>query len=115
MSTHRFRLAVVTSAVLADHALREGAFLVIDASVKNISGRSVTRAEVDVEADTYSGDLLATEDTILRPDRLEPGQQGTVLVVTPWQDGIEMLHYLITWRQAGRHHQGAVEHRIALG
>jgi hypothetical protein len=74
----------------------------------------VTRAEVGVEADTYSGDLLATEDTIPRPDRLEPGQQATVLVVTAWQDGIEMHRYLITGG-AGRQHQGAVEHRIALG
>lgn len=41
--------------------------------------------------------------------------EGTVLVVTPWQDGIEKLRYLITWRQAGRRYQGAVEQGIALG
>ena len=104
-----------TLCVIADHAHREGAFLVIDALVKNISGQPVTRAEVGVAAYTYSGDPLGAEDTILRPDRLEPGQEGTVLVVTPWQDGIERLRYLITWRQAGRPHQGAVEHGIALG
>jgi hypothetical protein len=98
--------------VVADHAHREGAFLVIDALVKNISGRPVTGGEVGVEAYSHSGNLRAAENTILRPDRLEPGQGGTVLVITPWQDGIERLRYLITWRQAGRQYQGAVEHRI---
>jgi len=71
--------------VVADHAHREGAFLVIDALVKNMSGR------------------------------LEPGQEGTVLVITPWHGGIERLRYMITWRQAGRQYQGAVEHGIVPG
>jgi hypothetical protein len=95
--------------VVADHAHREGMFLVIEALVRNISGRPMTRAEVGVECYTYSGDLLAVEDTVLRPDRLGPGQEGTLLVLTPWQDGIEKIRYLVTWQQADRQHQGAVE------
>jgi len=101
--------------VVADHAHREGVVLVVDALVKNISGRPLTRAEVSVESYTYFGDLLGAEDTVVRPDRLEPGQEGTVLVFTPWQDRIEKLRYLITWRQAGRQYQGSVERGIGHG
>ena len=101
--------------IVADHAHREGVFLVIDALVKNISGRPMTRTEVGVECYTYSGDLLTADDTVLRPDRLEPGQEGTVLIATPWQDGIEKVRYLITWQQADRQHQGVVERAIAVG
>ena len=101
--------------VVADHAHREGAFLVVDGLVRNISSRPVTRAEVTVELYTYSGDLRGVEATILRPTRLEPGQEGSLLVLTPWQDGIEKLRYLITWRQAGRQFQGSAEHGASLG
>ncbi|HKW93103.1 MAG TPA: hypothetical protein VJX92_14500 [Methylomirabilota bacterium] len=101
--------------IVADHAHREGVFLIVDALVKNISGRPVTGAEVSVELYTYSGDLLGAESTILRPAGLGPGQEGTVLVTTPWQEGVEKLRYLITWRQAGRQHQGAAEHDVSLG
>ena len=101
--------------IIADHAHREGVFLVIDALVKNISRRPMTRTEVGVECYTYSGELLAADDTVLRPDRLEPGQEGTVLVMTPWQDGIEKVRYMITWQQADRQHQGVVERPIAVG
>ena len=99
--------------VVTDRVHREGMFLVVDALVRNISGHPMTRAEVGVECYTYSGDLLA-EDTVLRPDRLDPGQEGTVLVVTPWQDGIEKVRYLVTWQQANRQYQGAVEREVAL-
>ena len=98
--------------VVADRAHREGMFLVVDALVRNISGRPMTRAEVGVECYTDSGDLLAVEDTVLRPDRLGPGQEGTLLAVTPWQDGIEKIRYLVTWQQAARQHQGALEREV---
>jgi hypothetical protein len=100
--------------VVTDHVHREGMFLVVDAIVRNISGRPMTRAEIGVECYTYAGDQLAAEDTVLRPDRLEPGQEGTVLVVTPWQDGIEKVRYLVTWRQADHQYQGAVEREVEL-
>lgn len=101
--------------IVADHAHREGMFLVIEALVRNVSGRPMTRAEVGVECYTYSGDLLAVENTVLRPDRLAPGQEGTLLVITPWQDGIEKIRYLVTWQQADREHQGVVERAITVG
>ena len=85
--------------VVARSRHREGMFLVVDALVRNISGRPMTRAEVGVECYTYSGDLLAVEDTVLRPDRLGPGQEGTLLAVTPWQDGIEKI---ATWSRGSR-------------
>ena len=101
--------------VTADHVHREGTFLIVDAVVTNISTRPVSAAEVSVEFYTYSDDLLGAEETILRPARLEPGQTGTVLVATPWQEGVEKIRYRITWQEAGRQHQGEAEHGVALG
>jgi hypothetical protein len=47
--------------------------------------------------------------------RYEDRRRMAVLVVTPWRRGIERLRHVITWQQAGRRYQGAVEQGIALG
>ena len=103
-----------TLCVVEDHARREGGFVVVDARVANFSTRPITHAQVSVELYAGSGRLLAGENTILRPDRLEPGQRGSVLVIAPYQDGIDRIRYRIAWRQAGRPYRGAAEHTVAL-
>jgi hypothetical protein len=87
---------------------------VVDALVKNVSSRPITHAQVSVELYSKSGRSLAGESTILRPDRLDPGQQGSVLVIAPYQDGMDQIRYRIAWQQAGRPHRGVTEPTVAL-
>lgn len=103
-----------TLCVIDDHARREGGFVVVDARVANFSTRPITHAQVSVELYAESGRLLAGENTILRPDRLEPGQRGSVLVIGLYRDGIDRIRYRIAWQQAGRQHRGTTEHTLAL-
>lgn len=100
--------------VVDNHARREGGSVVVDGLVKNVSTRPITHAQVSVELYSRSGRSLASESTILRPDRLDPGQQGSVLVIAPYQDGIDQIRYRIAWEQAGRPDRGATEHILAL-
>jgi hypothetical protein len=104
-----------TLCVTDNHVYREGAFVVVDALLRNVSTKPIAHAEVEVAFYTDSGHLVAVQDSVLRPDRLEPGQEGSELVVTPYQNGIDKIRYRVTWLQAGRQYQGAAGHMIALG
>lgn len=74
---HRVEDRTPTLCVAEDRVYREGAFVVVDALLRNVSTRPIAHVEVEVAFYAGSSHLEAVEDSVLRPDRLEPGQEGS--------------------------------------
>ncbi len=100
--------------VVQDRAARESALLILDAVAENVSTRPMDRIQVGVELYDYFTQLLSADSTVLQPVALEPGQSGSLRVVTPFREAIRKVRYRFTWVQDGRQHQATLERSIAV-
>jgi hypothetical protein len=94
--------------VVQDRVYRVGVYVVVDALVRNQSGRRIDGTEVSVEFYNFFDELVSAEHTVLVPVSLGPGQQGTFRVATPYSpfvEGARSVRYRFTWRQEGQQFQ----------
>lgn len=102
--------------IARDRVYRSGPLLVVDAVVASTAPRPLVAVQVSVEFLDFFGDLLSVEDAPVRPGTLDPGHEGALRVVTPFDARLRRLRYRFSWQEDGAARQVAVERDVwALG